>query len=413
MEKLTSLQRNILSMLLDRYENSRTYTGENKVKQVFRIKVKDIWKGYLDDFTDVAEIEEFKNQVEQLEKKGLVSVHRQKNDEIISVAMNIDFITEYYRLLNRIEKKALIDEELQMYRNYSEDKSALGEFCRKQIELLMLGKNAQYRKDRAEKYLDFLRRILLNDHELYERELSVLVLGDSKAFENSYRKTVCKILKDYGDYNDILQGENEERNIELLILETHKIYPNPGYVYFKGEASVQLLDGYTLELKDNMPIALSADYLDKVMYICPKQSKILTIENLTSFHRFTQKGFFCIYLAGYHSVYISRYLKKIDKPEEKEWLHFGDIDPDGFMILRNLRNKTGIDFHPYQMNEEMLNYYKKYTKELENQDKTKANTLVTEGFYSDIMKYMLMNNVKLEQEIIAVEMEPRNLNHLG
>jgi len=150
--------------------------------------------------------------------------------------------------------------------------------------------------------------------------------------------------------------------------------------------------------------------LDKVAKICPRESKVLTIENLTSFHRFTQKGFFCIYLAGYHSVRISKYLKKIDKPEEKEWLHFGDIDPDGFMILRNLKNKTGLDFHPYRMNEGILSSYKKYSKSLEEQDKAKANTLITEGFYPTVLKYMLKINAKLEQEVIVIETEGYDSN---
>ncbi len=410
MEKLTVLQRKILDALLNRYENSRTYTGENKVNQIFRIMVKDIWAGYADDFTDVTEIEEFQKQVEQLEKAGLIHVRRQKNEEIVSLEANKDYIAEYYHLLNRREKKMILDDELRMYQKHSEDPSALGAFCRKQIELLLAGKKAQYQKERAENYLSLLARILTNKYELYERELSVLVLRDSKAFENSYRKTVCKLLRTYGQYEEILSGEDEERNIELLILETHKIYPNPGYVYFKGEALVKLQEGEVLELKENMPMALSTDFLDKVAKICPRESKVLTIENLTSFHRFTQKGFFCIYLAGYHSVRISKYLKKIDKPEEKEWLHFGDIDPDGFMILRNLKNKTGLDFQPYRMNEGILSSYKKYSKSLEEQDKAKANTLITEGFYPTVLEYMLKINAKLEQEVIVIETEGYDSN---
>ena len=405
MEKLTGLQRKTLNMLLDRYENSRTYTGENKVNQTFRVMVKDIWPEYLDDFTDIMEVEEFKKQVEQLEKSSLIYVQRKKNDEIFSLSVNKEYIPEYYHLLNRKEKKTLIDEEIGMYQDFSEDQSVLGAFCRKQIELLIAGKKAQYQKDRAEKYISLLRRILSNDHELYERELSVLVLGDSKAFENSYRKVVCKILRTYGDYEAVLNGEDEERNIEMLVLETHKVYTNPGYVYFKGEASVVLEGGEVLIFEKDLPVALSTDYLDRVIKICPKENRVLTIENLTSFHRFAKTGFLCIYLAGYHSLRISKYLSKIDRPEEKEWLHFGDIDPDGYMILRNLRNKTGLDFKPYQMSEEILSTYKKYSKKLERQDRTKAKTLIAEEFYPNVLKYMLENDMKLEQEVVVIEME--------
>ena len=57
------------------------------------------------------------------------------------------------------------------------------------------------------------------------------------------------------------------------------------------------------------------------------------------------------------------------------------------------------------MSEEMLNSYKKYSKRLEEQDKAKANTLIKEGVCPAALKFMLENNAKLEQEVIAIEME--------
>ena len=41
----------LLSKLLDQYEKSVTYVGENKVKQVFSVKPSDIFKGYNKDFS--------------------------------------------------------------------------------------------------------------------------------------------------------------------------------------------------------------------------------------------------------------------------------------------------------------------------------------------------------------------------
>ena len=70
----------------------------------------------------------------------------------------------------------------------------------------------------------------------------------------------------------------------------------------------------------------------------------------------------------------------------------------------------GLDFQPYQMNEDILSRYKKYSKSLEEQDKVKANTLITEGFHTAVLEYMLKNNVKLEQEVIAIEMEEYDSN---
>jgi hypothetical protein len=80
------------------------------------------------------------------------------------------------------------------------------------------------------------------------------------------------------------------------------------------------------------------------------------------------------------------------------------------MILQNLKNKTGLDFRPYRMNEGILSSYKKYSKSLEEQDKAKANTLITEGFYPTVLEYMLKINAKLEQEVIVIETEGYDSN---
>ncbi|MBR1391610.1 MAG: DUF2399 domain-containing protein [Lachnospiraceae bacterium] len=401
MNQLTALQRRILESILDQYENSKTYSGENKVDQTFKVRVSKVWPEYLDDFTDVLEIEEFERQVTALAEQGLITIRCNDRDEMVSFAAKADQMDDYYKLLNRQEKKILLDEEIRMYQEFSRDHTALGAFCRRQVELMSSGKRAQYQMDRARNYLALLQAIIHNQEELYERELSIQVLGDSKLFEQSYRKVVCKLLRNYGEYEDILQGEDEERYIERFILEQHHIYANPNYVYFKGSASIYLQNGEVMEIKDSLPIALSSAFLDQVISIHPISKRIITIENLTTFHRYQNADSFCIYLGGYHSFRKTQYLKKIDAADEKNWLHFGDIDPDGYMILRNLRRTTGLDFQAYCMDADTLMKYRNYTKKLETQDITKANTLLGEGFYPEIMNMMLEENMKLEQEIVV------------
>ena len=50
-----------------------------------------------------------------------------------------------------------------------------------------------------------------------------------------------------------------------------------------------------------------------------------------------------------------------------------------------------------------LKTYAKYTKTLEKNDIIKANGLIEKNMYVKEMKYMLDNNVKLEQEVISWE----------
>ena len=88
-------------------------------------------------------------------------------------------------------------------------------------------------------------------------------------------------------------------------------------------------------------------------------------------------------------------------PGIRSWLHFGDLDPDGFCILENLRRKTGIDFRGWQMDLSFLIKYRAYAKRLNQNDRTKAENLVSQGMHAEILSYMLQQDVKLEQEIIS------------
>ena len=401
MEHLSKRQKQILELLLDRYEGSKTYEGQNRVTQHFRVRPAEIWPDYEDPFTDVGRVEDFNREAERLERLALLTIEREKSGEIRALTAVAESFPLYYRILEREDRQELLRREMEMYRTFADDGTALGGYCRSQLELLEQGRKANYRKERAQNYITLMRLILENDQEMYERELSIRVFHDSKVFEQSYRRTVCTLLRKYGDYEEVLQGEEDPRIIQMLILETHQIYANPGYVYIKGAASLLFSDGGRMELRRSQPLALSADFLSEVTAIQPEAGRVITIENLTAFHRFDEEGAFCVFLSGYHSLRKVQLLKKIVPSPDREWLHFGDLDPDGFMILRNLQRKTGLDFRPYRMDAGILEENMEYTKPLEEQDRVKARTLIREGFCVEVLEYLLETGRKLEQEALS------------
>ena len=84
-------------------------------------------------------------------------------------------------------------------------------------------------------------------------------------------------------------------------------------------------------------------------------SKVITVENLTSFYAMNDKSAVIIYLAGFHNHTKQSLLLKIyEKYPNAEYLHFSDIDAGGFLIFNNLVEKTGIPFKPYRMNVDEL-----------------------------------------------------------
>lgn len=189
----------------------------------------------------------------------------------------------------------------------------------------------------------------------------------------------------------------------------------------QGLSETLRFEGYgeKLHLSCEHPLALSSETLRKLKRIKIYGEKIITVENLTSFNRLPARNdSFYIYLSGYHNTVKQKLLQKIykdqederyknsqkinnDQEAEKRWLHFGDIDPDGFYILESLRRGTGIDISPLWMGIDELKTYADYGKPLEENDRTKAKNLLSYGKYTDVISYMLENNLKLEQEIIS------------
>ena len=194
---------------------------------------------------------------------------------------------------------------------------------------------------------------------------------DSKRFQKEFRSTVESILFDYTD--EVVEKDS--------ILGFYNLYENPTYMLIKGnvviyfEASVIVL----AEMPDG--IALSNASLKKIRKITVKASKVITVENLTTYHDSDEGDSVHIYLGGYHNQSKQILLEKIYADNKNSaYFHKGDLDVYGFLILENLKEKTNIPFAPLMMDVATL-----------------------EKFYQAGL--MLDHNCKVEQESIkAVEL---------
>lgn len=406
---LSDYQNKILEKLLDKYERSKqTYDSTEKSRAIM-IKPADIYKDYDSDYSDIDEQSEFETDISELVNEEYITIRRK--EKIISrIVLNVDSLDKIYALMKREPRKLAIQNEINLYKEWIGKNELISSYCTHQIELLKNSKTAKYKIKVAENLLRLLEFVLSNRQMILERELSIAVFGDTKIFEKEYRNKLLYVLKTYGNYNDLISeieeekgNEKEEREeIEHSILEELNIYSNPKYVYFKGCAEITFEDGNSYKLSSDIPIALPMDKLNTIKSFMISDSAIMTVENLASYNRIYEKDYFVIYLAGYHNIAKQSLIKLIASQNDvKEWYHFGDIDPDGFLILENLKKKTGINFKPVYMSINELKKYEKYTKKLEDNDTTKAQGLINKGLYVDIMEYMLKNNVKLEQEIVS------------
>lgn len=187
-----------------------------------------------------------------------------------------------------------------------------------------------------------------------------------------------------------------------MVLSSNGIVQNPTYIYFKGDGILIFEDNTKVELSHNHPVAIISKDVDNIKHLTISAGDILTVENLTSYNRINSPNKFVMYLSGYNNKAKSAFLKRLNRfNEEKRWYHFGDIDPDGFCILNNLRKSTGIYFIPYKMDSERIKKYSEYTKPLEKNDIIKAKSLLQYDEFENVIQYMLLHNCKLEQEIIS------------
>jgi hypothetical protein len=150
-------------------------------------------------------------------------------------------------------------------------------------------------------------------------------------------------------------------------------------------------------------IAISSVLLKNIDKIEITGSRVITIENLTTFNYFSQPDTFALYLGGYHNSHRRNFIRKIyEQNPQVSYYHYGDIDAGGFYILLHLREKTGIHFVPYQMDTDTLRQYSAYTKPLTEHDRKRLKNIV-ESDFSDTITYMLEHNCKLEQEALDIE----------
>lgn len=396
----------ILQRLLSKYESSKTYKGTNLLLQNFSIKPTDIFKEYDKDSTDINAIEDFEKECKKLETDDIIHIEW-KYERIIRI--NAIATTENWKKIRTIlgvkDKKQRKQDEIDFYTSFYEDinsEQIVKDFCKHQIERLENDKKAEYLQEDSKKIISLLDFILKNKNEILERELSIFVLANSKTWEEKYKRKVLKILRQSGYFDSLIEKFSDEKEINKVILEECNVYSNPSYVYFKGNGKITFENGEFFTVYPDIPFALYSQSISKIMSFEIEDAKIMTVENLTTFNRIKKSETFFIFLSGYHNSVKQKFLEKIyQQNSNKTYFHFGDIDPDGFFILDNLKKKTHIDFNQYKMGIEELEKYSTFSRTLEDNDIIKAKSLIEKGKFVEIMNYMLEKNIKLEQEIIS------------
>lgn len=380
----------ILNYLLDKYESSKSFIGNNQKKQSFSVKPEKLFPSYSDS-ADYDTYKSITETVSDLEKSDFVKTKRLKNGLITAVILRTENIPEIYSALKRTPKKDINVELAELLNSYIGYNELLDRYCRDQLAKLEDNKTIKQFDgdfDAYKQLLTALSAVMNIEKETYQRDFSAAVLHDSKAFEKIKNK-VISILFSYGDFPE-----------KETVLEELNIIRNPGHVYFKGSAEIKI-GGQVLDTgKLSGDIGLSSSMLSDVDEIKLNADKVITIENLTTFNHFSDKSYFAIYLGGYHNQDRRRFIQRLYQMNpHAAYYHFGDIDAGGFYILLHLRRKTGVPFQPYKMDTATLKENLSYTKKLTDNDRTRLSNLLDSEF-ADTISFMFEYNCKLEQEAL-------------
>lgn len=191
------------------------------------------------------------------------------------------------------------------------------------------------------------------------------------------------------------------------VLVNYNVYKNPSFVYLKGigkfKVNNQIIDLESLDSE----LILSSNHIKVLEVVSLNCKEVITVENLDTFYMYSKKERCVIYLGGFHNEIRKILLCKLyDFNNSLHFYHSGDIDAGGFYILRHLIYDTKINFKTKLMDVATLEKYKDKCIRLTDLDKKKLELLKNDNLiriYKDVIDYMLVNDVKLEQENIVYD----------
>lgn len=398
--------KDILNTLVDMYERREGYIKEPSSLRAIQIDIKKTYPEYVDRYDHNA-YKYINAAIEKLINEGLIISKLESTGSYSKARLNIDRIADGYKKLNRKsipEQCEYIKQILSSFANskYRMLNNIISDWMNLAVNYRRLPYDLKYDGKRLKDVLTILEAVFKIEKESYIRNFSTAVFKDSKRFQKEFKSCIESILFDYTD--GLIEKDK--------ILEYYNLYENPTYVYIKGDVIISFENStiYAKELPDG--IALSNASLKRIRSIKVLTKAVITVENLTTYHDENKKEAVYIYLGGYHNKSKKELLEKIYKDNKSfEYLHEGDIDIYGFLILENLKERTGIPFKPLLMDINTLKrfYEAGIYKELSISDirmieKNRENLKE----YSEVLDFMLLNNCKVEQESLRAVRLPED-----
>lgn len=398
----------ILIYLVDNYRRSKKDSGDNKNNRRTQIKPEKLYKKYNANDGDFEEISKLNQAVEHLSNLGfIVSAKETFGTQIQCIFLVDERVQEAEQYL--VERCGYVSKDMQIeiLRNLVCKYKCASPICEKECAQLLESiaeRNIPKNIDELDDVLKAIAFIENNQEELYIREMSVKVYGDSKYFENITLQPVCNILRKY------LKQDFREGELLDDILRIYHIVREPQKLCIKGKAIINIR-GTEVDISGfSEGIEFQASELINIKSVKLMVPNFMTIENRTSYLRYAKDDVVVFYLGGYANRYQRDFIKTVYMSNgDACFLHFGDIDAGGFWIHNNLCEITGVNFELFCMSADELQNkdFASGLRQLTCNDRGRLQELMKKDVYGDVVQYMLRKNVKLEQEIVSLALMKR------
>lgn len=398
----------ILNKLLDKYENSKSYSGTTNRRII--VKMSEV-KEY--DIEDFAQRELCNTILIDLKKSNLIDIKWEDFEEgnILEYVWLIkDNIRNVYKEVGRINPK----ESYKIIINQIKQKEFSQNWIQTFIEDI---KKYMQEKQKESTYLplDVSNNILVALSEIdkiqensanptiLKRVFSIRCYNDSKYFERNIEKYIIKILRKYLYLEDL---NNDEVLAEVGIVRYPEIIEfcgdiqlvvNGTRVNYYSITEGSYLNGNTILNIQNINIESN---IRQIIFIENKANYIDYIKN-------KKDSELVIYHGGFYSPIKGEFFRKIYNVtynKNVEFFHWSDIDIGGFSIFTRLRDNIIPDLKPFMMDIQTLSKYINSTNSFDESYRQKLAKLRQDVKYEifwDVIDFMLEKNVRLEQESIV------------
>lgn len=386
---MSEYEEQILSLLIDSYEKRNPEKGKSR-----KISI-DIVKKFPDYQKPLSNAQkQIEEAILHLQSWGFVQCSTNLQGYYSKISLMESAVPQIYQFLHKVPKVEIWERQRNLLEKaVAQSDGITKKFCVAMLERISHRKDIEYGLAKNMKLLEDVLLALVKieklNKETYIRNFSEMVFHDSKRLQGILNP-ISRILLDYG--GDIGQKET--------VLEQYNLISNPGYVYIKGDWQIWCRGQCILTNMFRGGIAIPSYALAEIGRIAVPRGVVISVENMTTYHDTKESQGAIIYLGGFLNTVRTDFLKKLYVFEpEARYFHKGDLDPYGFLILENLKQKTGIPFKPLEMDLDTLRqcHHAGHFRPLDEADR-KAIDSPALIEYQPILQYMVRHNCKIEQE---------------